>query len=130
MTPYQKAITGIDEKARDKLIRGLTMTKTATPQSFGIGYGFIVTTKNDGSVHLNSKALAKIEEGGQEAIAVLVDRANAYHRLIEALKKSLADIDAEFQAMGGDWKDQPIMVRKMKNIAAARSLLRELEEPK
>lgn len=33
MTPYQKAITGIDEKARDKLIRGLTMTKTATPRT-------------------------------------------------------------------------------------------------
>lgn len=35
MTPYQKAITGIDEKARDKLIRGLTMTKSATPMTPG-----------------------------------------------------------------------------------------------
>lgn len=51
-------------------------------------------------------------------------------RLIEALTKALADLGAEFQAMGADWKDQPIMVRKMKNLSAARSLLRELEGPK
>jgi hypothetical protein len=37
--------------------------------SFGVGYGFIVTATNDGSIPLNAKALAKIEPGGEEAIS-------------------------------------------------------------
>lgn len=48
---------------------------------FGVGYGFIVTASNDGSIPLNSKALAKIEDGGEEAIVEMQRRANAYPAL-------------------------------------------------
>jgi hypothetical protein len=54
--------------------------------SFGVGYGFIVTATNDGSIPLNAKALAKIEPGGDEAIREMQRRANAYPRLVEALR--------------------------------------------
>jgi hypothetical protein len=44
-------------------------------------------------------------------------------RLREALRVALYDIEAEFRAMGDDWKEHPIMRKKNKNLNKARALL-------
>ena len=57
--------------------------------NFGIGYGFIVTARNDGSIPLNAKALAKIEPAGDEAIHELVRRANAFDAELFVIAQNL-----------------------------------------
>ena len=49
----------------------------------------------------------------------------------KALRKALAtainDIESEFQAMGDDWKEQPIMRRKDANLKKALVLLAKVK---
>ena len=95
----------------------MSTPKPATLQ-FGIGYGFIVTASTDGTIPLNSKALAKIEPGGDDAITEMQRRANAYPRLVEALRSvTNGNVDC-----GTYWQVDA------DDIAGIRALLRELGE--
>lgn len=94
-------------------------TKHAPATQFGVGYGFIVTTLADGSIPLNSKALAKIEPNGHDAIVEMQRRANAYPQLVAALREIRADVD-ECDGKGGDGY--------VSILARADALLRSLGE--
>lgn len=133
MTPYQKAITGIDEKARDKLIRGLTMTKPATPmperttQYYACKHGIPggcqfcnVTQQSAMPFRRTPDVIAKLES----------DRG----RLIEALGAlaELGDHVPVFQLDHGKSSVKAVRLagKFVGALNTARSLLRELEEPK
>jgi hypothetical protein len=78
--------------------------KPATPlpfDSFGIAHGFIVSASAIGDIPLNSRVLAKIEPGAEDAIFEMKRRANAYPRLVAHAKEMRIAFSPSH-----DWSDE------------------------
>ena len=63
--------------------------KPATPLRLAIAGGYLVTTKNAEGVGLDARILAKVEPHAEAALQAWCDEANAYPRLVEALRALL-----------------------------------------
>ena len=67
----------------------MTAPKPATPMRLAIFQGYLVATKHPDAIGIDARCLAKVEPNADASLQAWADRANAYPRLVEALRRSV-----------------------------------------
>ena len=93
---------------------------------------FIATAEQDGRVTLNALVVAELVEPTDnirdDLRLVMLAQANAYPRLVEAMRSQIADLEAVYDAAKSKKSGVEITLGMFRRLNTARALLAELGE--